>query len=433
MNAIAKSTKTQLMSALRTVMLTAALFVKRPGIDFTRKKKLSFKTTVLAVLSMGGLPLNRELLRLFNFKITTPTASALVQQRDKILPEAFEFLFREFTDSLPLTKGFFGYRLLAIDGSDINIARNPKDDSTHFKNCENTPGFNLLHLNALYDLRNRLYVDYIVQPRREENGCAALVKMVQRSKVGRKVVILADRGYECYNVFEHIERKGWNYAIRVTDIHTLGMLSPLNLPDGEFDVDIRRILTRRLTKEVKENPGIYRFLASKITFDHFDSEGLCPVSFRAVRFKLKTGEYESIISNLSREEFPPEMIRKLYNMRWGIETSFRKLKHTIGLSALHARKTDSIAQEIAARLIMYNFCEMIVGSVVIAQNDRKHCYMVNFTMATDICLRFFRRRGNDPPDVESLIKKYTLPVRDNRTFPRTCKRRGFVSFVYRIA
>lgn len=32
----------------------------------------------------------------------------------------------------------------------------------------------------------------------------------------------------------------------------------------------------------------------------------------------------------------------LYNMRWGIETSFRKMKYTVGLLRFHAKKVEHI-------------------------------------------------------------------------------------------
>ena len=120
-------------------------------------------------------------------------------------------------------------------------------------------------------------------------------------------------------------------------------------------------------------------------------------------------------------------------MRWGIETSFRELKYTIGLSALHARKADFILQEISSRLIMYNFCETIADSVVIQRKNSKYDYKVNFTLVVDICIEFFRYHGADPPDIDALIQKYILPIRDGRTFQRSPKAKGFVSFVYRIA
>lgn len=35
-------------------------------------------------------------------------------------------------------------------------------------------------------------------------------------------------------------------------------------------------------------------------------------------------------------------------MRWGIETAFRELKYTIGITAFHAKKRELIKQEIYA-------------------------------------------------------------------------------------
>ena len=51
-------------------------------------------------------------------------------------------------------------------------------------------------------------------------------------------------------------------------------------------------------------------------------------------------------------------------MRWGIETSFRELKYAIGLTSFHARKPDFIKQETYARLLLYNYCELITTHVI---------------------------------------------------------------------
>ena len=52
------------------------------------------------------------------------------------------------------------------------------------------------------------------------------------------------------------------------------------------------------------------------------------------------------MTNLPRDEFPAERIKTLYNARWNIESSFRKLKYTIGLSNFHAYKPEYVKQEI---------------------------------------------------------------------------------------
>jgi hypothetical protein len=92
---------------------------------------------------------------------------------------------------------------------------NPNDTENHFLTTENAKGYNLLHLNAMYDLCSRVYVDSIVQPGRKENEFKALTDMVDRSDIKEQTLIIADRGYEGYNVFEHINKKSWNYVICV--------------------------------------------------------------------------------------------------------------------------------------------------------------------------------------------------------------------------
>ncbi|WP_282432990.1 transposase [Desulfosporosinus meridiei] len=48
--------------------------------------------------------------------------------------------------------------------------------------------------------------------------------------------------------------------------------------------------------------------------------------------------YKTVYTNLNAEDFPPEKIKQLYNLRWGIETSFKELKYAVGLASLHSKK-----------------------------------------------------------------------------------------------
>jgi hypothetical protein len=418
MNEYANSLKKTLTSLIEEMPALPAPYVKNPERDFTRKKKLPFETVMQLLVSMGGNSIYKELLESQGYDVNTATTSAFVQQRNKILPSAVEFLFHEFTQSHKDIKDYRGYRLLAIDGSDLHIATDPADRDTYFQNQPNTKGYNLLHLNAAYDLCNRLYVDAIVQPRRLSNEGRALAVMVDRSPIKGKIIVISDRGYESYNNFAHIERKGWNYIIRVKDLDSSGILSGLRLPaGGSFDIEVHLTLTKKQTKGVKAHPEIYKFVPSTSTFDFLDlHENLYyPISFRVVRFVLPNGTYETVITNLTAADFPPDELRSIYNMRWGIETSFRALKYTVGLTSFHAKKQESITQEIYAKMIMYNFTEMMTSHVVISQLDKQHQYQVNFTVAVHVCRHFLRSRGDEPPpDVEALIRKNILPIRPIR-------------------
>ncbi|WP_182914237.1 transposase [Paenibacillus sp. 1011MAR3C5] len=172
------------------------------------RKVAPFETVMQLLISMGGNSLYKELLESQGYDVNTATTSAFVQQRNKILPSAVEFLFHAFTQAYTDIKDYREYRLLAIDGSDLHITTDPADTDTYFQSGPNTKGFNLLHLNAAYDLCNRLYVDAIVQPRRLCNEGRALAAMVDRSPIKGKTIVTADRGYESYNNSRMLSAKG---------------------------------------------------------------------------------------------------------------------------------------------------------------------------------------------------------------------------------
>ena len=89
----------------------------------------------------------------------------------------------------------------------------------------------------------------------------------------------------------------------------------------------------------------------------FEKEPFFEFGFRVVRFKISDDTYESIATNLDEDEFPLDEIRKLYRMRWGIETSYRDIKYDLDLNTLHSRKRNLIQQEIYAKLASLQFLQ----------------------------------------------------------------------------
>lgn len=293
------SIKDTLTSIIKEMNESPEDFVKNPGKDFTRNRKLTFEYVINLLLSMGGNNLYKELLEYFKYDADTASSSAFVQQRTKILPSALEFLFKNFTSSYENHKTFKGYRLLAVDGSKLNIPHNPNDTDSYIKCSAGARDYNILNLNALYDLSNKLYVDACIQPIRKNNETGALIDMVEKSEISDDVIVLADRGYESYNVFAHIHEKGWKYVIRVKDKNSKSIVSTLTLPSSEeFDEKIHLNITRKQTKEIKSNPKFYKFLPNNCRFDYLELKSckFYPISFRVVRFKLSEGNYETIIT-----------------------------------------------------------------------------------------------------------------------------------------
>ena len=293
---------------------------------------------------------------------------------------------------------------------------------------------NKLHPNAFYDVLNRIYTDVLVQTAADYNEFRACATMIDRSKL-ENVILVADRGYENYNIFAHAIEKGWKFAIRVKDKNSNGIASGLNLPpNDEFDIDITQIFSRINTKTTK-NAG-YKWMPVNQVFDYLPrkSDKTYELSFRIIRFPIGSNSYEIIITNLDRNIFDVKKIKEIYHLRWGIETSFRELKYAIGLTSFHARKPDFIKQEIYARLLLYNYCELITTHVIKQMKNNDKTKQVNFTIAIYICREYLRNKRNlSPPDVINLIEKHVLPVRPGRKDPRKVKPQASVSFLYRVA
>ena len=434
--------KEHLNSAITKVCETSWMFAKNPARNFTRERKLPLRKVISVLLCMEGGSLTGELLRYFGCSQDTASSSAFIQQRQKINEFAFPSLFDLFVRNTDKDRLYKGYRLLAADGSDIQIPADPKHTDSYFPGANGQAPYSILHLDAVYDLLQHTYIDAAVCGRRDWNEKGVLCNMVDRSSIV-KALIIADRGYESYNLMAHIQEKGWKYLIRIKDIHSSGIAAGLDLPDrDEFDVWFHFHFTKRQTAEAKQllnDKQKYKLLPTTTAFDYLpassrkhDPLSLYYLPFRVVRFKISNSSYETVITNLDETDFPPDELKRLYSMRWGIETSFRELKYTVGLLHFHAKKVENITQEIFARLIMYNFAELITSHVVIQKTNRKHPYKANFSVAVHVCRQFLL--GNiSPPDVEATISRNVSVTRAGRSNPRKMVVKHAVSFLYRVA
>ncbi len=157
------------------------------------------------VLSMKGSSLNKELYEYAKRSDISLTPSAFVQQRSKVSSCLFEDLFHKFNRVCDDSKTLHGYRLFAVDGSDLNVPRDPSAE-TFIASPDNPKGYNQYHVNVLFDLCNKVYADCVLQPRPQFDEREALITMLQRGAFHGKNLIIADRGFESYNMIAHMLR-----------------------------------------------------------------------------------------------------------------------------------------------------------------------------------------------------------------------------------
>lgn len=429
--------KSYLLADISDMALCPATFSKNPLSDFTRNRSLPFDKLIQFCISMESNTLNQELLKAFGFGCNTPSASAFCQQRSKLKVDTFSHLLRTFNSHFPFQKYKEKYTLIACDGSEFNIPRNPADTSTfNPPNKTALQGFNMMHTVSLYDVLSKRYLDVVVQPGREKDEFRALCELTDRYSYGGSPIFLADRGFASYNVFAHALENKIDFIIRAKDLNTKRMLGLEELPPI-LDTSANLILSKTTSKKKHRNTDkeeCYRYICKNVSFDYLsDEQAEYTMTLRVVRFELSNGIYENIITTLPADEFPLNEIKKLYWMRWQIENSFRDLKHTIGATYFHSKKFEYIQQEILCRLLLYNFCSVIILCVSIKPNETKNIYQVNFVQAMKICITFLRWSGNSPPlNVKGLIGKYILPVRPDRNYARQHRIQHPASFAYRF-
>ena len=422
--------KSVLDTALSNVSSNISLYVNRPGKDLSRNRKLPPETIMSFLISQGASSTKCEMLDFFNMSTDRPSLSALNQQRAKLKPEAFEAVFHEFNTSvheLVTEKHSPKYRFLAADGSAITFHSLPRFSTDEYFVSEghSAKGFYSMHINAFYDLETKTYTDAYLQPVHDKDEFSAFCKIVDRHEVfpGTKNIYIGDRGYCSYNNMAHVIEQGQYFLLRTKDIHSKGLVGKFHYPDSDtFDIDIHVTLVRSKKKSLNIEKGSYRrFVDAATSFDfiEYGSQDTYEMTFRVVRFLISEDTYECIVTNLPQEEFPMERIKETYNSRWGIETSFRKLKYTIGLTSYHSYKPEYICQEVWAKLIAYNASELLVQHTVTDVCDRKYAYSVNFTVAAHICRIYLRLTTEiDSIDVMSLLKTELVPIRNDRQFPR---------------
>lgn len=441
-----KEVKNILNDVLFQVESDIQTYVQSPGKDFSRIRKISPSTLMSFLISQGASSSKAECIDFFQLSPDAPSISAINQRRSQLKPEALKQVFRLFTDKIQEISSSFPdsstskrkkenvasssdpvYRFLAADGSTVsfNSCSRFADEDYHVTEGHSADGFYSIHINAMYDLERRIYTDAALQAVHNKNEFLAFCQLVDQDRVpeNEKHVYIGDRGYCSYNNMAHVREKEQYFLFRTKDKDRKGLIGNFEFPESEeFDIDINVTLVRKKKKDTVASDGHYlRRIDKEAAFDYIavDSDKSYDLSFRVVRFQISEDTYECIVTNLPREQFSSGRIKELYNSRWAIESSFRKLKYTIGLTSYHSFKPEYIEQEIWAKMIAYNATETIANHVYLEKADRKYPYMINFTVAAHICRLYLRLHTEiESIDVMALIKRELIAVRDGRKFPR---------------
>lgn len=325
--------------------------------QFTRKGKIGFVDSIIFLLSGMKNSLQSELNRyldMMNRKNETYSKQAFSKGRQRIRPEAIKELSDNMIDLLyqmGKLETFMGFYLLAIDGSRYNLPTNP--DLLSAFGEQKTGGYPQPQAlgSCLFDVLNGFVVDACFGrcTDSERDHASDMIRNLNTEIIKRPLYIM-DRGYPDSKLMRMIEKSRQHYLMRCD--HTF--IRSVNW-NGTDDV---------VTHKFKSNPE--------------------PVTFRIIKINLSDVNYEYLITNLTEEKYNSDIFKKLYALRWGIESKYDDLKNKMQIENFTGSTPVAVCQDYYATLYLANLASTIVldshEDIEAIHNipENKNLYKMNF-------------------------------------------------------
>ena len=436
-----------LLSTIKKIAEKPEACAKRPGIDFTRSRKIDLGKLLTLLVCWGQETMIGELADMTGWDEETPTPSALTQQWAKLNDQTMPTLLHEFLLRFEIKPYLEKYRLFAVDGTELQLLPGTGADVCRIHNGHGEGYHSELHITCVYDLMRHTFEDALFQGGAQENEQAALCMLVDKTEPGNNLssLWLADRGFCTWNVIFHMINRGAAFCLRDKDINFEHLFGK-NVPKGKFDVQVERCLMRTSSRSARTRPDeddLYRYLRPAQTFDGLKigshDEWWCKL--RLVRIALPPGtdgdpnqgdRWLNLVTNLDESEFSSEELASLYSKRWDEEIGFLHLKHTVGMRDPRTRDLNRAVQEVWGRFVLYNACSLGASGVPEPQRGKKHQRATNRTDAFKAFMRMLRHKVRRAAyNVEAFATRMSHSVRPNRGHKRRSRPKSPPKSCYR--
>ena len=376
---------------------------------------MGFKKLVYFLLSMIKESSQNALERYFG-KIgenTFMSQQAFSLTRQKIKWQAFLELFiysvnthyREYGEDL---KRWYGLRVHAIDGSKMSLP-NDKQLRDYFGTSGAGNTSPTAQGSLLYDILNDLVVDARIEPMSTDERRLASMHIKQLKEIESfedwKELILFDRGYPSFELIKELLEAKIHFVMRVR--------SKFSLSIDELSCGDHRI-------ELKQGEEKFHL--------------------RVLKFRLDGGEEETLLTDLQEKKIGIKAFKALYFKRWPIETKYDQVKNKLEIENFSGRLVDNIRQDFYATMILTNLAtdfineaqEKVDESQKVKENKYEYKVNVNHTIGVlkdrliqTLCEEDSKRRGEMFEEIINLLEKRIIPIRPNRSFPRTRRKAKF--------
>ena len=351
-----------------------------------------------------------------DYDIHEVTKGALTQARAKLKPDAFIELYQAalpgFYKGAPY-KTWNGHRLLAIDGSIINLPSHPsveEEFGVHQVGCKAGVRRSMGSVSICYDVMNLVTLDARLD-KFTTSEPVLLRGHLERIDLFAKDLLLLDRGYPSAALMYELAQRGISFCIRL----------PMSWKEAKGMCEAG----------VTDKETVFRLPAKNRDLQKKYNNTSDSVRVRMVVVVLDSGEQEVLCTSLlDKAQYPHCCFKELYHQRWVAEDAYKLLKCRVGLEVFSGKTAQAVKQDFYAKIFMMVMCAVL--SFPIAEQiekesegkQLKHDRQINKTNALGflrtgwITLWVHEKTALLLNAMSKVLEKSTDIVRPGRSFER---------------
>jgi len=409
-------------------LLTNKEFIKQQCFDpkhFTRERKLSFQTVVLLILQLLKSSVKTELKSFHNtvFKmdqvVNWVSDTAFCRARQKIHYELFIGLYKLISNFFYTHIGgdrWFGFRLLATDGSEFNLPSSKELLTKFGSHHTNSIGTEIpqARVSFLFDTLNKITLDAQI-----ESFKVSEQQMFNShlNSIGKGDLLTADANYGHFRILKAIIMTKADFCVRMSKSSAFiqGFLD-----SGKKDYVCEWNPSEKTIKNCKEHNVDFK-----------------PLKVRLVRIELSEKQVEVLaISLFDQDKYNYDSIKGLYDKRWAVEEEIKKFMQRLLIEFFSSIKENGVLQDFYANVFMMNLvsflAEPVKEQIHKASQNCKFTRQLNWTSALgDVRKKLVLLFLRGTVIVESIIASFwksfkinTEAIKPNRKFPRDKRKKG---------
>jgi hypothetical protein len=359
--------------------------------------------------------------------LTTVSEEAFVQARQLMSMDFWLWLLlllaQRFQEKHPDAVRWNGFRLLAIDGTEIALP--------YWKTLADAFGTSRngrrrkrpqARMVMLAFPQCRLPWRYELTPRscHEQTSAAKLVEHLEPQDL-----LLMDRGFWNYGLFWQIQRRQAFFGIRLRAGVSLKTLKTLGRDDRLVEWKMPKTSRKRCAW--KTMPDLPQTQTLRVVRYHM--AGFRPSAVVSNILDPKIVSREDWVRMATDDEAGRVLEAGLYHRRWEIETMFCELKVRQGMQSLRSRTAEGVSFEVAGHVLLYFLTRWLIFEA--AEEHGVPPLRISFTEAlreiNDIRQALLsasaqRVRRVLLPRLLLRIAQHLVPLRPGRHYPRPADR-----------